>query len=163
MQESAPTAKVTAAEIEDPELARYLNRSYWEQKQMPEKESTAPTLAKMNSNDLYPSAPATTVTNIVLSPGKTTSEKYHQNGGGDQQQPDEVDEFCSSLSSQLDIFVNRMKSNSSRGRSINNDSSVQTLFLNITAMHTKLMQYIQQQENARGKSCTYSDLSDWRK
>lgn len=49
------------------------------------------------------------------------------------------------------MFVNRMKSNSSRGRSIANDSSVQTLFLNITTMHTRLMQYIQQQESARGK------------
>ena len=63
---------------------------------------------------------------------------------------DEVDEFCATLSSQLDIFVNRMKSNSSRGRSIANDSSVQTLFINITTMHSRLMQYIQQQEDVRG-------------
>ena len=119
------------------------------------KDLATSSMTKSNSgSDLYaaPSAPATTVSNVVLSPGKTTVEKYHQNGGGgdQQQQPDEVDDFCSSLSSQLDIFVNRMKSNSSRGRPIANDSSVQTLFLNITAMHTKLMQYIQQQENARG-------------
>lgn len=74
-------------------------------------------------------------------------QQRYQNG-----ETDEVDEFCSTLSSQLDIFVNRMKSNSSRGRSIANDSSVQTLFLNITTMHTRLMQYIQQQESARGRS-----------
>lgn len=41
-----------------------------------------------------------------------------------------------------------MKSNSSRGRSIANDSSVQTLFLNLTAMHSKLLRYIQQQDDA---------------
>lgn len=41
--------------------------------------------------------------------------------------------------SQVEIFVNRMKSNSSRGRSIANDSSVQTLFLNITAMHSRFV------------------------
>lgn len=42
-----------------------------------------------------------------------------------------------------------MKSNSSRGRSIANDSSVQTLFLNITAMHSKLLRYIQQHDDSR--------------
>ena len=74
-------------------------------------------------------------------------QKY-QNGGGESS--DEVDDFCATLSGQLDMFVNRMKSNSSRGRSIANDSSVQTLFLNITAMHSRLMQYIHHQEEARG-------------
>lgn len=42
-----------------------------------------------------------------------------------------------------------MKSNSSRGRSIANDSSVQTLFMNITAMHSRLLRYIQQQDDER--------------
>lgn len=42
-----------------------------------------------------------------------------------------------------------MKSNSSRGRSIANDSSVQTLFLNITAMHSKLLRYIQEHDDSR--------------
>nr|CAG4636976.1 EOG090X05AE [Ceriodaphnia reticulata] len=134
-----PSSKVTAAEIEDPELARYLNRSYWEQKQQ-EKDSRE----KDTETSIYPSAPVTAA--VPLSPsnnGMKTVERY-QNG-----ETDEVDEFCSTLSSQLDIFVNRMKSNSSRGRSIANDSSVQTLFLNITTMHTRLMQYINQQESAR--------------
>lgn len=42
-----------------------------------------------------------------------------------------------------------MKSNSSRGRSIANDTGVQTLFLNITAMHSKLLRYIQQYDDSR--------------
>nr|CAG4643178.1 EOG090X05AE [Ilyocryptus agilis] len=141
-----PAPKVTATDIEDPELARYLNRSYWEQKQH-EKENSHKEkeveISKANISSTYPSAPATAT--VALSPNNSnkTNEKY-QNG-----ETDEVDEFCSTLNSSLDIFVNRMKSNSSRGRSIANDSSVQTLFLNITAMHTRLLQYIQQQENAR--------------
>lgn len=61
----------------------------------------------------------------------------------------EMDEFVHTLKSQVEIFVNRMKSNSSRGRSIANDSSVQTLFMNITAMHSRLLRYIQQQDDAR--------------
>nr|CAG4641661.1 EOG090X05AE [Eurycercus lamellatus] len=146
IKESSSANKVTASEIDDPELARYLNRSYWEQKQQQEKESNNQRDRKAEANDspvLQPSAPVTA--SVILSPSNNskTTEKY-QNG-----ETDEVDEFCSTLSGSLDIFVNRMKSNSSRGRSIANDSSVQTLFLNITAMHTRLMQYIQQQENAR--------------
>jgi growth factor-regulated tyrosine kinase substrate len=42
-----------------------------------------------------------------------------------------------------------MKSNSSRGRPIANDTSVQTLFMNVMAMHSKLVKYIQEQEDAR--------------
>lgn len=42
-----------------------------------------------------------------------------------------------------------MKSNSSRGRPIGNDSSVQSLFVNMMTMHSKLVKYIQEQEDAR--------------
>nr|CAG4647016.1 EOG090X05AE [Megafenestra aurita] len=139
VKESPPT-KVTASEIEDPELARYLNRSYWEQKQQEkdsrDKDTEVPTI--------YPSAPVTAAGPMSPTNSAMKTVERYQNG-----ETDEVDEFCSTLSSQLDIFVNRMKSNSSRGRSIANDSSVQTLFLNITTMHTRLMQYINQQESAR--------------
>lgn len=69
-----------------------------------------------------------------------------QNGVEDS----EMEEFVTALQSQVEIFVNRMKSNSSRARSIANDSSVQTLFMNITAMHSKLLRYIQQQDDKRG-------------
>ena len=56
------------------------------------------------------------------------------------------------LCSQLEIFVNRMKSNSSRGRPIANDSSVQTLFMNVTAMHSQLLHNIQLQDDQRGEA-----------
>lgn len=35
------------------------------------------------------------------------------------------------------------------GRSIANDTAVQTLFMNITAMHSRLLRYIQQQDDKR--------------
>lgn len=54
----------------------------------------------------------------------------------------QLEEFVGGLRSQVEIFVNRMKSNSSRGRSIANDSSVQTLFMNITAMHSRYVQTV---------------------
>ena len=61
----------------------------------------------------------------------------------------DLDEFVTTLRTQLEIFVNRMKSNSSRGRSITHDSSVQTLFMNTMAMHSKLLKHIQDQEDKR--------------
>ena len=68
-------------------------------------------------------------------------------GGGASNE--ELDEFVTTLKTQVEIFVNRMKSNSSRGRSITNDSSVQTLFMNTMAMHSKLLKHIQDQEDKR--------------
>ena len=65
---------------------------------------------------------------------------------------EEREQFLKALSSSIEIFVNRMKSNSQRGRSIANDSSVQTLFMTLTAMHPTLMKYMQQQEESRGLS-----------
>merc|ERR1719499_2424216 len=70
---------------------------------------------------------------------------------------EELDEFTGTLRTQLEIFVNRMKSNSSRGRPIANDSSVQTLFMNIMTMHGKLVRHIQDQEDQRVK---YEGLQD---
>lgn len=116
----------------DPELARYLNRGYWETRGKEEAERPA-----------SPSAPS------PLS--NTSSIKQHSSppaGVGGVPDP-EMDDFVQTLRSQVEIFVNRMKSNSSRGRSIANDSSVQTLFMNITAMHSRLLKYIQQQDDAR--------------
>ena len=78
--------------------------------------------------------------------------QIHQNlppalqGGANNE---ELDEFVTTLKTQVEIFVNRMKSNSSRGRSITNDSSVQTLFMNTMAMHSKLLKHIQDQEDKR--------------
>lgn len=61
-----------------------------------------------------------------------------------------MEEFVNTLRNQVEVFVNRMKSNSSRGRPISTDSSIQTLFLNITAMHSRLLHYIQEQDDQRG-------------
>ncbi|XP_045448439.1 hepatocyte growth factor-regulated tyrosine kinase substrate [Melitaea cinxia] len=116
-----------------PELSRYLDRGYWEQRQ---RESAAPTAPSHAAND----APEQ-----EFSKPSTTKGQVQD----DEAEDKEIDEFIESLKSQVEIFVNRMKSNSSRGRSIANDTSVQTLFMNITAMHSKLLRYIQQQDDKR--------------
>ncbi len=108
----------------DPELARYLNRSFWEQRQG---ETTSP------------SAPSPMASSIIsLNVQKSSSD-----------QDAEIDEFVSTMRTQVEIFVNRMKSNSSRGRSIANDTSVQSLFMNITSMHSRLLTYIKEMDDKR--------------
>lgn len=53
------------------------------------------------------------------------------------------------MRTQVDIFVNRMKSNSSRGRSIANDTSVENMFVNLTAMHAPQLMYMQEINDKR--------------
>ncbi|XP_018323996.1 hepatocyte growth factor-regulated tyrosine kinase substrate [Agrilus planipennis] len=114
----------------NPELARYLDRTYWENRQTTEQNDT--------KRATSPSAPAT-------APVQNNVSKPQTNGISDS----ELNDFIETLKSQVEIFINRMKSNSSRGRSIACDSSVQTLFMNITAMHSQLLRYIQQHDDQR--------------
>ncbi|PNF23218.1 hypothetical protein B7P43_G02735, partial [Cryptotermes secundus] len=140
----------------DPELARYLNRSYWEQRQSEEAQQHEKQLHHVSDRNgsrvdsplsQQPSAPMSSTT-----PSNKLQHR-HENGETDT----EMEEFVATLKMQVEIFVNRMKSNSSRGRSIANDSSVQTLFMNITAMHSRLLKHIQQQDDSR---VYYEELQD---
>ncbi|ERL89216.1 hypothetical protein D910_06590 [Dendroctonus ponderosae] len=115
----------------NPELDRYLNRSFWE---------------SIQSNDpkdrpTSPSAPSPASSILSNEP----KFKIKENGTVDV----DLEEFIKALKSQVEIFVNRMKSNSSRGRSITNDTSVQSLFLNITNLHSRLLKYIQDHDDSR--------------
>lgn len=136
-----------------PELMRYLNRDYWEQKEK-EKEAAKKEKATRSSG--------------MKGSEMTAVERYQAAGGGARAadglnavpagavvqgpvtaEDEDLDEFVTTLKTQVEIFVNRMKSNSSRGRSIANDSSVQTLFMNTMAMHSQLLKHIQNQEDKR--------------
>lgn len=117
-------SKLQEEEEIEPELSKYLNRKYWEQRQTAIEDHT--TRVDVTS----PSAP-----NISSPMPQKVIMSKQQNGEVDNQ----MEEFVHALRSQVEIFVNRMKSNSSRGRSIANDSSVQTLFLTITAMHSRFV------------------------
>merc|ERR1719278_339710 len=122
-------------EQQPPELEKYLDRDYWEQQsRSTAKAAMAPT-------------PMVEREQVQVSP---PSELHRAEN-------EELDDFTMSLRTQLEIFVNRMKSNSSRGRPIANDTSVQTLFMNIMTMHGKLVRHIQDQEDQRVK---YEGLQD---
>merc|ERR1719305_1078792 len=124
-------------EIEQqPELEKYLDREYWEQ------QSRGTAKAAMAPQPLVERE------QVQVSP---PGSEFHR------AENEELDDFTMSLRTQLEIFVNRMKSNSSRGRPIATDSSVQTLFMNVMTMHGKLVKYIAEQEEER---VMYEGLQD---
>jgi len=145
---SGPNQQQTLPEDDvDPELARYLNRSYCEQRQSEEAQHHEKQIHHVSDRNggrvgsplsQQPSAPMSSL---------TISNKIHRHENGETDA--EMEEFVATLKMQVEIFVNRMKSNSSRGRSIANDTSVQTLFMTITAMHSRLLKHIQQQDDSR--------------
>ncbi|XP_030382844.1 hepatocyte growth factor-regulated tyrosine kinase substrate isoform X2 [Scaptodrosophila lebanonensis] len=136
--EAPPAPKEYQQEESNPDLAKYLNRSYWEQRKISESSSMA-----------SPSAP---------SPMPPTPQPQQilptQQKGTDELQ---IDEFAANMRTQVEIFLNRMKSNSSRGRSIANDSSVQTLFMTLTSLHSQQLSYIKQMDDKR---MWYEQLQD---
>lgn len=123
------------------ELSRYLDRNYWEQRLTRDSANTS-----TNANAPTAPAPASHASHDTAEDFSKPSTTKAQD---DDAEDKEIDEFVETLKSQVEIFVNRMKSDSSRGRSIANDTAVQTLFMNITAMHSKLLRYIQQQDDKR--------------
>ena len=134
--------KTIAPEELDPELVRYLDRGYWEEKEKEKAEERAKPVSSAASSSVAEKLPAVSIKPTSPSKIMVRSKTVGNND-------EELDEFVTTLKTQLEIFVNRMKSNSSRGRSITNDSSVQTLFMNTMAMHSKLLKHIQDQEDQR--------------
>jgi len=133
---------------EDPELARYMNRSYWEQRQSKGGEENGHTDDNATTKDAVKTHAVSTGYGggggfqfLPSAPMKENKDKAELD--------EEVNAFNASLKSQLEMFVNRMKSCSSRGRPIANDSSVQSLFTHITCLHPQLLRYIEVQDNAR--------------
>nr|XP_042696842.1 hepatocyte growth factor-regulated tyrosine kinase substrate isoform X3 [Chrysemys picta bellii] len=126
------------AEDIDPELARYLNRNYWEKKQ--EEVRKSPT----------PSAPLS-LSEPAAQPGEAhpiplgVVEQQYQNGESEENH----EQFLKALQNAVTTFVNRMKSNHMRGRSITNDSAVLSLFQSINNMHPQLLELLNQLDERR--------------
>lgn len=142
--------KEAGAEEEiSPELMRYLNRDFWEQKEK-EKANAKESVNDQATKQKDVEETVNRMSSInVRNNEAITAEINMKSAGVVTKNDDELDEFVTTLKTQVEIFVNRMKSNSSRGRSIANDSSVQTLFMNTMAMHSQLLKHIQDQEDRR--------------
>nr|KAF6295806.1 hepatocyte growth factor-regulated tyrosine kinase substrate [Myotis myotis] len=145
------------AEDMDPELARYLNRNYWEKKQEEARKSPTPSapapLAEPTAQPVEAhAAPAAAVEaslpetdpQPVTSSGGLFSEQF-QNGESEESHA----QFLKALQNAVSTFVNRMKSNHVRGRSITNDSAVLSLFQSINGMHPQLLELLNQLDERR--------------
>uniref|UniRef100_A0A4W4G341 Hepatocyte growth factor-regulated tyrosine kinase substrate n=1 Tax=Electrophorus electricus TaxID=8005 RepID=A0A4W4G341_ELEEL len=140
---SPVNSSAPSAEDVDPELARYLNRTYWEKKQEEVRKSPTPSapapvpLAEPLpiSQPVESHAPVQPI-NIV--------EQY-QNGESEENH----EQFLKALQNAVTTFLNRMKSNHMRGRSITNDSAVLSLFQSINNMHPQLLELLNQLDEKR--------------
>nr|CAG4651789.1 EOG090X05AE [Triops cancriformis] len=131
-KEVSPTP-MAAPEVVDPELARYLNRSYWQNRDA-EREREKPSAPQAQQ---VTQAPPTATTPVMSPTTPTKITEQYQNG-----ESDPMDEFVQRLRGQVEMFVNRLRSNSARGRWVANDSSVQSLFMSLTQAHPNLLQHI---------------------
>ncbi|XP_066090948.1 hepatocyte growth factor-regulated tyrosine kinase substrate isoform X1 [Saccopteryx bilineata] len=146
------------AEDMDPELARYLNRNYWEKKQEEVRKSPTPSApVPLTEPAAQPGEGHTAPTNMVETPLPETdlqpitsssgpfSEQQSQNGESEESHA----QFLKALQNAVSTFVNRMKSNHVRGRSITNDSAVLSLFQSINGMHPHLLELLNQLDERR--------------
>ncbi|THD20278.1 Hepatocyte growth factor-regulated tyrosine kinase substrate [Fasciola hepatica] len=156
----------------DPELARYLNRHYWENRanalgqqnlSKPCQDSVSTSPVPQPSAPRYLSPVSATIPSPVStlkndSVAKPSSETEHENNpascnshppGVPKLTTQKQEEFLSALRASIEFFVNRMQSDSQRGRSIANDTTVQALFLTLHEMHPQLLQQKQAMEDRR--------------
>uniref|UniRef100_A0AAR2JNS8 Hepatocyte growth factor-regulated tyrosine kinase substrate n=1 Tax=Pygocentrus nattereri TaxID=42514 RepID=A0AAR2JNS8_PYGNA len=158
---SPVNSSAPSAEDVDPELARYLNRTYWEKKQEEVRKSPTPSapapvpLAEPLpiSQPVESHAPVQPI-NIVEVQQLTCFQKrslgkycllQYQNGESEENH----EQFLKALQNAVTTFLNRMKSNHMRGRSITNDSAVLSLFQSINNMHPQLLDILNQLDEKR--------------
>ncbi|XP_068119790.1 hepatocyte growth factor-regulated tyrosine kinase substrate isoform X6 [Hyperolius riggenbachi] len=127
------------AEDIDPELARYLNRNYWEKKQEEVRKSPTPSAPVPTSDPVVQVAEVPPVSMVSV------MEQQYQNGESEENH----EQFLKALQNAVTTFVNRMKSNHMRGRSITNDSAVLSLFQSINNMHPQLLELLNQLDERR--------------
>ncbi|KAM5135291.1 hepatocyte growth factor-regulated tyrosine kinase substrate isoform 3-T3 [Mantella aurantiaca] len=135
---SSVNSSAPLAEEIDPELARYLNRNYWEKKQEEVRKSPTPSAPVPTSEPVVQVAEVPPVSMVSV------MEQY-QNGESEENH----EQFLKALQNAVTTFVNRMKSNHMRGRSITNDSAVLSLFQSINNMHPQLLELLNQLDERR--------------
>ncbi|XP_016146327.1 LOW QUALITY PROTEIN: hepatocyte growth factor-regulated tyrosine kinase substrate-like [Sinocyclocheilus grahami] len=118
---SPVNSSAPSAEDVDPELARYLNRTYWEKKQEEVRKSPTPSAPAPVS--LAEPVPISQPVESHASVQPINIVEQYQNGESEENH----EQFLKALQNAVTTFLNRMKSNHMRGRSITNDSAVLSL------------------------------------
>ncbi|KAF7227430.1 hepatocyte growth factor-regulated tyrosine kinase substrate isoform X7 [Nothobranchius furzeri] len=141
---SPVNSSAPSAEDVDPELARYLNRTYWEKKQEEARKSPTPSAPAPVPLAEPPQSVSQPVESHVPVQPVSIVEQY-QNGESEENH----EQFLKALQNAVTTFLNRMKSNHMRGRSITNDSAVLSLFQSINNMHPQLLDILNQLDEKR--------------
>lgn len=89
--------------------------------------------------------------------GHSTSQEKTLTTQPDDETNEQMSVCVDDIRKLLDLFVNRMKSDSMRGRSITNDTAVQSLFIQLQHSQPRLLGFIKYQEDARAY---YESLQD---
>uniref|UniRef100_A0A3B5A8T6 Hepatocyte growth factor-regulated tyrosine kinase substrate n=1 Tax=Stegastes partitus TaxID=144197 RepID=A0A3B5A8T6_9TELE len=141
---SPVNSSAPSAEEVDPELARYLNRTYWEKKQEEARKSPTPSApAPVPLAEPLPSIAQPVESHVPVQPVSIVEQ--YQNGESEENH----EQFLKALQNAVTTFLNRMKSNHMRGRSITNDSAVLSLFQSINNMHPQLLDILNQLDEKR--------------
>lgn len=142
---STVSSSAPSAEEVDPELARYLNRTYWEKKQEDARKSPTPSApAPVSLAEPLPPISQPVESHVPVQPVNIVEQPY-QNGESEENH----EQFLKALQNAVTTFLNRMKSNHMRGRSITNDSAVLSLFQSINNMHPQLLDILNQLDEKR--------------
>uniref|UniRef100_A0A669CU52 Hepatocyte growth factor-regulated tyrosine kinase substrate n=1 Tax=Oreochromis niloticus TaxID=8128 RepID=A0A669CU52_ORENI len=141
---SPVNSSAPSAEDVDPELARYLNRTYWEKKQEEARKSPTPSApAPVTLAEPLPAISQPVESHVPVQPANIVEQ--YQNGESEENH----EQFLKALQNAVTTFLNRMKSNHMRGRSITNDSAVLSLFQSINNMHPQLLDILNQLDEKR--------------
>ncbi|KAH6942143.1 hypothetical protein HPB50_001439 [Hyalomma asiaticum] len=131
----------------DPELARYLNRAYWEQRQQQQQQQDTNAVDGLPSRQSpIPSAPTSAGSPFTIPP-----KNAERRAAGLGLVVPSVESFWKLL---FAVLVRIFKSTEqpcpffARGP-VANDSYVQSLFMSVTNMHSQLLHHLQQQEDLR--------------
>uniref|UniRef100_A0A8C2ZPT4 Hepatocyte growth factor-regulated tyrosine kinase substrate n=1 Tax=Cyclopterus lumpus TaxID=8103 RepID=A0A8C2ZPT4_CYCLU len=159
---SPVNSSAPSAEDVDPELARYLNRTYWEKKQEEARKSPTPSApAPVPLAEPLPPISQPVEIHVPVQPVSIVEvcrlcaescfyfelnwSQQYQNGESEENH----EQFLKALQNSVTTFLNRMKSNHMRGRSITNDSAVLSLFQSINNMHPQLLDILNQLDEKR--------------
>ncbi|KAK0398225.1 hypothetical protein QR680_002483 [Steinernema hermaphroditum] len=135
-----------------PELSHYLDRDYWTERnnKNADLKASAPPPSELSYSGSA-STMATPVPNSWSTERKAVDiDSASKNGGGyvgnfpaDREEIDgdveETAKFCQALEQQVTTMDNRIRSNLNRGRSIINDTAIQSLFVKLAELHSDVI------------------------
>ncbi|XP_066927794.1 hepatocyte growth factor-regulated tyrosine kinase substrate-like [Clytia hemisphaerica] len=138
------------------ELDKYLDRSYWEKKNQESatRAPSAPVVMEtqqpaaqqqvMTNGDVYASVPYQT-------PQGAIADVVVEDEVEDENERFQSDAFVNTMEKSIDMFVQQMTKLQTKGKHIALDTSVQSLFHSLSAMHPQLLQLIEDEAESKAK------------